>query len=662
MGRRVARVHLVQLGGLRWSDSGGSYEVVDLEKVPGRPLTCIVECDQGDYIEMEPLEVWRKAAGALVDVEEVAQSPSTAPGDWIGIPDRERRRCIKRARDIAEALTGHPDGHVATFRCPPGVELNPMYDPALHPSLDERLRAKAKELRRRGDEKGVTVRSLYEQRDRLLQPGGARNLVHGRYGIRTGAATRIPQSVQEAAEAFGQDRVNREKVSKENLVALFRLEHRHSDLLENVAHRVVAEAVHAVALKYHLYKNTPTKRSKAVPDPDSDGIWIANAPFESVQIDSTPLNLFALDQYGRILNTIHLLTAVDPCVSKYRALVLVPGNIPYNAATVKALLWATVVGNFLADDDSPIGSSPVLARHVGMAISDRGSQYNSIQALGMNAGFELHSMVLPPGRGDLKPHVESRYNFAASVAQLLPGAKGANIMERGKNPAGFPLLKMDALLTVLRLLVEGFLHNKPTLRNGSPDYPSLTLSPNEAEEQYFRTVGSLELDHNPYRALELLKVEPRVIGDRGVYVDYRYFWDSANPELHALREAMYRRGKDRKVAVYIDEYRPHAVIVRGLNGRPIVVPELGRTDALPVLADYTDRDRRQQVLAATTRDRSPADLKLEILALAHDLAEQPPKGKVSASSRRAAAPPESAVVEEQDLSGYAEVLAEMSGG
>lgn len=635
MPRARSRIAAVILGEAVWHTAEGEYCVIDTVRNGAGVVEYVVRAPDGDHVPMSALAV----AAALNEAERAA-AVALLPGvveksedAWCDIPDHERWRAQKRASELAMVVTGSPRGDIVTGSSN-GYPVDPYYDPAKVSTLEERIRRYSAQAEAR-DEKGSSVRAIKGQIRRLrANRGRASSLVHGNYGKRRDMADQASADLRAAIRRYVLDRVDRETITRANLQADFR--NHHGELIADVPEAVWKAGLLQTARLFNLFEPAPTRRSKSIRTPERQGMWITNRPYESLQLDSTPLDLFALDSNGRIVKSLQLVWALDPFCSKVRALRIVAGDEPFTTDTVRQLLMDTVSKRMFAQPYEPgeIGASPLLATHVGLGsiVVDRGAQFVGLQTLGQNAGFSTHVVIAPPGRGDRKPHVESSFRGMSLVLQLLPGAKGASLTERGHAPERFPMLPVDQLTAILTTLVEGVAHNTPMHRLHPETHAMMSMTPNEIEAQYYRTNGVVEVDAEYYRPLELFTVDQRAIGDDGIRVQNRRYWD---PALEEVRQALRRRrdGKDRKVSVYIDEGHPEAIIVRDPTGQPLLVPQIG-ADTQPVLGDLLARDTYENVLGGAVGERNVDELKELVLGWARDAAANPaPKVPARAESR-----------------------------
>lgn len=635
MPRARSRIAAVLLGEAVWQTAEGEYCVIDTVRNAAGVVDYVVRAPDGDHVTMTALAV----ATALNEAERtsaVALLPGVVEKSedaWCDIPDYERWRAQRRASELTTMATGSPRGDI--YSCSSnGYPVDPYYDPAKIPTLEERIRRYSAQLRARG-EKGSSVRAIKGQLRQLrANRGRASSLVHGNYGKRRDLADHANADLKATIRRFVLDRVDRETITQANLKADFK--NHHGDLLTDVPDAVWTAALLQTARLFNLFEPAPTRRSKSIRTPERPGMWVTNRPYESLQLDSTPLDLFALDSNGRIVKNLQLVWALDPFCSKVRALRIVAGDEPFTTDTVRQLLMDTVTKRMFAQPYEPgeIGASPLLATHVGLGsiVVDRGAQFVGLQTLGQNAGFSTHVVIAPPGRGDRKPHVESSFRGMGLVLQLLPGAKGANLTERGHAPERYPMLPVDHLTAILTTLVEGVVHNTPMHRLHPETHAQVSTTPNEIEAQYYRTNGIVEVDAEYYRALELFTVGQRVIGDDGIRVQNRRYWD---PALEEVRQTLRRRhdGKDRKVSVYIDEGHPEAIIVRDPTGQPLLVPQIGAATR-PALGDLLARDTYDSVLGGAVGERSVDELKELVLGWARETATDPaPKVPARAESR-----------------------------
>ena len=634
MARLRSQVTLVQLEGLSWEGEGGSFQVIGRDINHQGDLVVVVLTPTGDHEPMTVHEVYQAVQ------QQIAATPeATATLDdserWRGIPELKRAEALRRSEDLALMLTGDPKGDPVTGSARPGM-LDPRFDPRLPEG--ERVKRLSADLKRRG-ESGTSPSALREQARRLREPGGARNLVDKRWGS-SRTQQDLPKDVLSDIKRFIAEREQHNTVTVGSLFALYRVRHANDDLLDGVSMRAVEKQIDKDARLADTLKAAPTRRNQANRVDQTHSGWVRSAPFWGLQLDESPFNGFALDQYGEPIKSLHLVMAVDPFHSRPRAFRLIGGDTPFTASTVKGLLWDTVAGNYFGGgpDANPLGTVPILARQVVIVSIDRGPQFNAFKPLGVAAGHSTSVIIAPPASPLRKPFVESGFYPAAVLAQMLPGAKGASLAERGRCPELFPMLRVEDLVQVVGALLLLSMHQPRGDGRGNPDFPGLRLTPHQLEQQYFRTNGHIELDPDPLRALELIEVRSRRIGDDGIATDNRTYW---HPALKDIRDSL--GSPNRRVHVYVDPARPHAVIVRSPLGVPLVIPEKGTGAPVPVLADFLDRDQRELLQGGPLPSTELRQIRDLVAVFARDSAVQPAGGRRS--------PRRSAAAEKEDTQG-----------
>lgn len=621
---------LVELLNLEWSDADGTYQVIDSMHDNTLGWGLVVSTPDGEHEFMDVREAVR-AAGAALGNQAQSKEWLDDLDRWEGVSIEQKERAIRRSKDLAEMRTGDPLGDVLTDVADP-QRINPRYDP--RPKADptdtltegQRVARKSEELKRRG-EKDCGESTLRNQLRRLKQPGGVRNLVHGRTGKKYPRNASTPvEALAADVRAFAESRLDENSVSLDGLESSYRASRRDSELLSTAGEGEITRLIREESRRLQLHKAATLRRSQSTRDPRASGFWEVNRPFECVQLDSTPLDVFAIDANGEVINRVHFVTAIDAYSSRIVAYALVPTGKgrAVSAQVIKRILWDTVANNYFGSGphSNLLGATPILARRIYIAVIDRGGEFNSFDTLGQLAGIGTHTVIAPPGMGIRKPHEEAFYKSLALVAQKLPGAKGANIQERGRHPERGPMLRLDHLHQILGVLLATHAHTPRRDHRWNPDYPNMKMSPMQREEQYFRTNPSLELDPVPHRALELLDVQRRAIINGRITIGPRQYH---SPLLHTIAESLPRSTRDSnpRITVYIDKTRPQAVIVRGIDGIPLVVADPKATKPEPILADVLDRDLREQLMAGPVPAVDIKSINQRITDLAHDLAVVP---------------------------------------
>lgn len=451
-----------------------------------------------------------------------------------------------RLGHVRELLTGYRCGSAET--ADPG-EPRPAYRPGL--PLMQRYLAKSAEI-------GVTVRTL--------QRWAAGWRERGPVGVLDGRHLRVANPLGGVDERW---------------LAMCRLvldEHVDASrptrklLLARVQARLVAEYGHGVvpvpgmrraaAVLAELTRGTNAligstkgKRSIAARPTGVYGRLRPTRPGEYVLLDSTPLDVFAmepltlrwvsveltiaLDLYSRCITGLRLAPvstkSVDAAVVLYETLTphtvtsTGSGLLPYAGVPDLVVVTAPDSGA-AAEDDSPAstsGGSPVGDGLPAVAaealVVDHGKIFLSEHLLGVCQRLGISVQPARPLTPTDKAAVERFFKtLREQLLAALPGYKGPDVYSRGKDPQGCTYFFIDELETVIREWITTIYHRRAHAGLADAQIPGLDLSPAEMFAHGLARAGLLRVPARADLLFDLLPVAWRTIQHYGV-------------ELHGLR-------------------------------------------------------------------------------------------------------------------------------
>jgi transposase InsO family protein len=451
--------------------------------------------------------------------------------------DAEARRLTERLGHVREVLTGYRSGFAETASA---GEPRAVYDPSL--PLKDRYAAKAAEL-------GVTTRTL-ERWVAAVREAGPVGLVDGR-------------SIREADVLGGVD---------PRWLAMCRVvlaEHAEASrptrklLLARVSARVDAEhgpgvvpvpgvkKARAVLAELARGSNaftgsTKGKRSIAARPQGVYGRLRADRPGEYLLLDSTPLDVFAMEPLTLRWVGVELTVAMDLCSRCIVGLRLAP-------VSTKAVDAAVVLFETLRPG-SRRGTGAGLLPYAGLPdvvvldadhaqIGGSGRPAGSAAGAGL-PGVAAETIVVDHGRIYLSEHllaVCERLGISVAPARpltptdkaaverffrtlregllaALPGYKGPDIHSRGGDPEGCAYFFVDEMEQVIREWVAGIYHQRPHAGLVEPQVPGLDLSPAEMFAAGVARAGRLRIPAHPGLVFDFLPTAWRTVQHYGVEV------------------------------------------------------------------------------------------------------------------------------------------------
>lgn len=446
-----------------------------------------------------------------------------------GVP-KER---LKAAKDLLahllEAMTGYRSG--TEIDALPG-EPRAGYDPEAS-AMSTRFVLKSTEL-------GITDRTLWIHK-KNYEARGLHGLLDGRK-IKLGTV-KLDERIQSAVDSVLASLTQESNTTKQRIRRLVERE-----LKEKYPNEVIAlpsEATFNRRLNEHtkgvgLFGAAKQRRSIANRPGKPYSHFVATRPGEMVLIDSTPLDMYAMDPYSFKWISVELTIALD---LHTRSLLGWRFTAKSTKAVDAALLLADIIkpkfkGSDWAEstkwayigipesvvievgDDAPgadLAAIPFI--HPESVIVDRGRVFlseafgNACRYLGINL------FIARPYTPTDKAHVERifksiRENFVLN----LDGYKGPDVWSRGSDPEAAAFWFIDEIEVKFAEWVATFWQTRHHDGLSLPNVPDLHISPNNMFEEGISRAGFLYVvpDKNVY--YELLPTEWRTVQGYGVEV------------------------------------------------------------------------------------------------------------------------------------------------
>jgi transposase InsO family protein len=439
------------------------------------------------------------------------------------------REWTDRLGHVREVLTGYRSGYAELATT---GEPRPAYEPCL--PVADRQRAKAAEL-------GVTERTV-RRWVRALRESGPVGLVDGRSTRQSDVLGGVDPRWLAACRLVLAEHVEASRPTKQLVLARVaaRVEAEHGPGLVAAPGVKKARAVLAeLARGSNAFTGSAKgKRSIAGRPQGVYGRLRAERPGEFVLLDSTPLDVFAMepltlrwvrveltvamDLYSRSILGLRLAAvstkAVDAAVVLFETL-----RSDSVGGTGSGLLpYAGLPDVLVVDaDHAQVGGLPGVAAET--VVVDHGRIYLSEHLLAVCERLGISVAPARPLTPTDKAAVERFFRtLREGLLAALPGYKGPDIHSRGADPEGCAYFFVDELEQVIREWVAGIYHQRPHAGLVEPQVPGLDLCPAEMFAAGVARAGRLRIPAHPGLVFDFLPTAWRTVQHYGV-------------ELHGLR-------------------------------------------------------------------------------------------------------------------------------
>ncbi len=302
----------------------------------------------------------------------------------------------------------------------------------------------------------------------------------------------------------------------------------------------------ALAKGTHAFGSGKGRRSVAERPKGVYGRLAATRPGEFVVLDTTPLDVFAMEPVTLRWVPVELTVAMDLFDRCIVGLRLQPvstksqdvANVLFQAVTPQSSDPAEdstgwpfhgVPRNVLFGTEEPDGVSA--QRVAGLPacvpetiVVDHGKQYLSSHVIGVCARLGISVQPAIPHKPTDKPTVERFFKtLRQSLLQHLPAYKGPDVYSRGKDIEGQAFLFVSELEQIIREWVGTVYHHTKHAGLCVPQWPGAAFSPAEMFQVGLARAGSLRLPARPELAYEFLNVAWRTIQHYGVEIDGRRY-------------------------------------------------------------------------------------------------------------------------------------------
>ena len=451
--------------------------------------------------------------------------------DAGALSDEQLREAAELLAHLNEASFGYRSGDPA--RPSPG-EPRRQFDPVCT-TLRQRLEAKAAEL-------GCSVERLRKRR-RALQRRGITALVDGRQA-RPAPGPVVDERLRTSilAEAQGLADVSDVRKMQFRARVASRLARESGEPVELPAtrqtfNRIVDEVLRPTG----LFRRPAKSRRSAQSAPSEDlGSLVAERPGEFVAIDTTGLDVFAIDPFTFQWVGLDLTAALDVCTRSILAFRLTPfstqgvdlalllsdllsptpvdgrwpSDVPYRYCGVPENV---VLRAFELEEGTALAPRPTV--RPGTLVIDRGRNYQSVVFMAACEYLRINVQSARPYRGSDKGWIERLFRtMRERLLESLPGYTGPNVLARGKDVEADAVYFTHELEAIIGRWIAVDYQNRPHEGLRVPEAPHLRLTPNEAYEEAVARAGFLYVPRDPELHLRLLPVQARVIGRAGVEI------------------------------------------------------------------------------------------------------------------------------------------------
>ena len=525
--------------GTRFMYDGEIIEVVELHAVHGLPEALIrdLRSDSVRRIAMSEL-MFSERSRFLTEDGLGQQEQLAAPTPnllWSAASETAREEARGRAAHIREVLTGYRSG---TALAAEPHEPRASYLP--HLPRGTRERAKAKEL-------GVGLRTIERWVSRYEKDGEIGLLPH------LSSATLCRSQRFEVFAQVALD-IMREKVDQSRPTKDFVFAHAKARLIGTYGPGVVPipGKTRAYEILSELDKVCPlftlsTKRNRDVAGRPVTpyGKLHPARPGEYLLMDTTPLDVFALDPhtlrwvgvqltvamdwYSRCITGLRLTPvstkAIDAAAVLYQSFRPVPAGRDWPAEAVwppHGVPRSVLVEAEALDPASVFAANPAVVPET--LVVDHGKIYvgehltSACRRLGIS--IQPARVRVPHDKGPVERFfLTVRQGFL----QELPGYKGPDLYSRGVSPERDTVFFIDELEALLREWVATVYHRRPHDGIGETGLWALRMSPAQMFEHGITRAGYLEAPRDPCLAYQFLAVEWRTIQHYGFEIDHRYY-------------------------------------------------------------------------------------------------------------------------------------------
>ncbi len=459
-----------------------------------------------------------------------------------GIPDDVLLVAQRLAAHVLEAITGYSSGSESDRKAD---EPKSEYDPRLN-NQKARIRYKASEL-------ACSERTLWNLKA-SYERHGIRGLVDGRTMRQAGTKVDARYvAALKSAIAYYETESTPSRAAVKRRTRIILKESQPGEDIKEPSDSTFSRLVNELSKGKRTFGEAKQRRSNANRPDTPYSQFHAQRPGELILLDSTNLDMFAMDPYTFEWVQVQLTIAVDLYSRSLPAWRFTPVSTkgvdaafllldiirpkPLNDCDPK-LRWSYLgVPEYIVLEipqpdipDIPIPLLKIPFLHPESVMVDRGRVFLSDVFMTACRKLGINVMVARPYTPTDKAHVERmfrtiRENFVAHLA----GYKGPNVYHRGENMEEKAFWFIDELNENFGEWIAAWWQNREHEGLDLPNLPALKISPNNMLEEGFSKAGFVYASPSNDLYYELLPTKWRYIHHYGVELDgLRYDGDSVN--------------------------------------------------------------------------------------------------------------------------------------
>ncbi|WP_440295100.1 helix-turn-helix domain-containing protein [Humibacter sp.] len=448
---------------------------------------------------------------------------------WNDATEAAKTTAQVRADHVREVMTGFKSGTPTIARA--GEPRGP-YAPSV--PFADRVSAKAGEL-------GCGIRTL-ERWIAQYRQSGEIGLLDKRRAQVAATLSGLDGRWLKTARAVLDEQAGQPKVQKKIILGRIRarVERDFGPCVVAIPGQTTAyEALDELARGRNIFTgSTKSKRSIASGPNTPYGHLRATRPGEYVLLDTTPLNVFALNPVTGSWTSVDLTVAIDlytRCVLGLRMTPASTKSIDVSAVLFEAFQPMDAVRDAPAQAAWPyhgvaegvvVNTKSVHLRRFSpqpvvpeTAVMDHGKAFLSEHVVGACARLGISVQPAHLFMGSDKAVVERLFGTIETLLQQLPGYKGRDISSRGDRPEEDFVYTIPQLEQIVREWIACVYHLTPHKGLFDPRLPGVALTPAQRFEQGIAVAGQLRVPTDRNVLLELLPVVTRQFNHYGVEIN-----------------------------------------------------------------------------------------------------------------------------------------------
>ncbi|MEB0266809.1 Mu transposase C-terminal domain-containing protein [Cryobacterium sp. 10I5] len=487
----------------------------------------------------------------------------------------------QKANDDAEFWREHVEEvlYGRRYSAEPSEKTRVRYDPGVR-ALYRRIESKVTELSRPPYRLKVSARTV-RRKVRRYETLGFAGLVDKRLLRTEGPLNRADERIVEVLQDAVEDQTNRSSVTRGKVIgdAVKVLRRRYGNDLKLPHISTMYRYLDELTAGKETFGLATSRRSRARSPKHTYGQLRATRPGEYAQIDSTKMDVLALDEQGRTCRvTVSIiidvftcsiisfvmrpeaLKGVDQALLLARAFVPAPFR-PHHTEQMKMAQSGLPFEHLLSLDERFADALAMPYIVPETITTDNGSDFLTPTFTSACAKYGIAILESATYSPTDKAKVERTFGSINSLfTQHLNGYVGNSPGNRGYKVEGQRLYSIVTLQEIFEEWIVRIWQNRPHRGLRDPLAPSILLTPNQMYTASIGVSPSLTLPVSESDYIELLPSTARTIQRDGVHIGNRVY-DSE--QLHPFRATKSPRKSDKgKWEVRFDPYSPAVVWVR----------------------------------------------------------------------------------------------------